>query len=393
MHTSMRRLRAIVFCALLALDGWDTGADSPQAALARQDNSPLIQVAILIDTGDNMSPIIEQAQGQIWQVVGEVGAYRLYGKDPELQMALYEYGNGNIGEQQDYLQMLRPLTHDLDGLSESIFSLYPEEAPQYCGKVIQDAVANLEWSKASDSIKLIFIAGAGAFDLGPVDYRRACRDAADQGIRIYMLYCGAPEDADAAGWELAAKTTGMTFQAVNAHFTDNVRQAPQDKRILELGVNLNHTYIPYGFYGLLAFNNQFVQDENAGDISPQAAILRTFAKATPQYRNPEWDLVDALAAGLVEINPLDVSDLPENLQKMMPQQRQAYVDAIGRQRNAIQRQIKQLRLQRKQFLTDAGVVTDPARQDGFAGALIKFLRAQAGRKNYIIGNSADPSLN
>jgi len=383
----MRKFVTFVFCALVALGGWGTGADSSHAAFARQDNSPLIQVAILIDTGDGMLPVIEQARAQIWQVVSEVGSYRLYGKDPELQIALYEYGNGDAGSPQNYLQMLQPLTSDLDSISKSIFSLTSDDAPQYCGKVIQDAVDNLDWSSASDSIKLIFIAGAGAFDLGPVDYRNACRIADELGIMVYMLYCGDPDDGDAAGWDLAAKNTGMTFQTVNINFSDDVLEAPQDKRISEQGVNLNNTYIPYGFEGQLALDNQLVQDENADNTSPHASILRALAKASPQYRNPEWDLVDAVATGLVEIESLDTSDLPEKLQKMMPQQRQAYVNAIGRQRSALQRQIKQLLLQRKQFLTDAGVETDPAQQDSFAGSLIKFIRDQAGRKNYIIGTS------
>ncbi|MCP4709514.1 MAG: hypothetical protein GY869_12880 [Planctomycetes bacterium] len=381
----MRKLTLYFFCALVALGGWGIGADSPHAAFARQDNSPLIQVAILLDTGAGMAPVIEQTQGQIWQIVNEVSTYRLYGKDPELQIALYEYGSGNVGAQQNYLQMLQSLTGDLDSVSESIFSLNSEDAPQYCGTVIQDAVDNLDWSTASDSIKLIFIAGAGAFDLGPIDYHSACRVAADLEIMVYMLCCG--DGSDAAGWDLAAKNTGMTFQVVNGEYSDDVLEAPQDNRISELGTNLNNTFIPYGFNGQLALNNQRVQDENAGNASRHTSILRVLAKASPQYRNPQWDLVDAVAIGLVEIDTLDASDLPDKLQTMMPQQRKAYINAIGRQRSALQRQIKQLRLQRKQFLTDAGIEADPAQRDSFGGALIKFIRDQAGRKNYIIGAS------
>jgi len=283
--------------------------------------------------------------------------------------------------------MLQPMTTDLDSVSEGIFSLYPEDAPSYCGAVIQDAVDNLDWSAAADSIKIIFIAGQGAFDLGPVDYRSACRAAAELDIMVYMLYCGEPDDDGAAGWELAAKTTGITFQVVSANFTDDILEAPQDQRISELGVNLNNTYIPYGFDGQLALNNQLVQDENADNVSPQASILRILAKSAPQYRNPKWDLVDAVTTGLVDIGALDNAALPEKLQKMMPQQRQAYVDAIGRQRSALQRQIKQLRLQRKQFLTDTGVETDITQQDSVTGVMIKIIRDQAGRKNYIIGPS------
>jgi len=383
----MRKLTLYFFCALVALGGWGAGADSPHAVFARQDNSPLIQIAFLIETSDNMAPVIEQAQAQIWQVVSEVSAYRLYGKDPELQIALYEYGNGNAGMQQYYLRMLQPLTGDLDSVSDSIFSLNSDDAAPYCGAVIQNAIDHLDWSADSDSIKLIFIAGVGPFDLGPVDYRNACRSAANLGVMVTMLYCGDPDEANAAGWNLAAKTAGLTNQTVNGNFSDDVRPAPQDNRISEQGANLNNTYIPYGFDGQLALNNQLVQDENAANASPQASILRALAKASPQYQNAQWDLVDAVALGLVEIDSLDVSELPEKLQKMMPQQRQAYVSAIGRQRNALQRQIKQLCLQRKQFLTDAGVETDPAQQDSLAGASIKFIREQAGRKNYIINPS------
>ena len=57
---------------------------------------PLIQMAILLDTSSSMDGLINQAKSQLWKVVNEFISSKKQGQRPELQVALYEYGNSNL---------------------------------------------------------------------------------------------------------------------------------------------------------------------------------------------------------------------------------------------------------------------------------------------------------
>ena len=93
MNTTMRKvLASFTLCCLIVGTGWGIGTSTQLDDSPYIDQKPTIQIAILLDTGKGMSGLIEQAQKQIWQVVNELTSYRQYGKTPQLQLSLFEYG-------------------------------------------------------------------------------------------------------------------------------------------------------------------------------------------------------------------------------------------------------------------------------------------------------------
>ncbi|HZI16949.1 MAG TPA: VWA domain-containing protein, partial [Myxococcus sp.] len=58
-----------------------------------EQGQPLIQIALLLDTSGSMDGLLDQARTQLWNIVNRFSRTRKNGVAPQLQLALYVYGN------------------------------------------------------------------------------------------------------------------------------------------------------------------------------------------------------------------------------------------------------------------------------------------------------------
>ena len=128
-------------------------------ALEAKNERPLVQIALLLDTSNSMDGLIDQAKGQLWKIVNEFINARQNGQRPQLQVALYEYGNNGLSAAKGYIRQVQPFTTDLDKISEELFKLKTNGGEEYCGWVIQTALESLAWSGSRHDFRAIFIAG------------------------------------------------------------------------------------------------------------------------------------------------------------------------------------------------------------------------------------------
>ncbi|MGY8915049.1 MAG: hypothetical protein ACKVJF_08195, partial [Flavobacteriales bacterium] len=80
---------------------------------------PTVKIALLLDTSNSMDGLINQAKAQLWDVVNKFG-YVKCGNDarPQLQIAIYEYGNDNLSSNEGYIRQVIGFSSDLDEISE-----------------------------------------------------------------------------------------------------------------------------------------------------------------------------------------------------------------------------------------------------------------------------------
>src|SRR5207253_564246 len=95
--------------------------------------------------------------------------------------------------------------------------------------------------------------------------------------------------------------------------------APQDAELAKLGAQLNTTYVGYGQGGQAAVARQAKMDKAAEAAAPAALAERTVSKGSVNYRNDDWDLVDAVKDG----KKVKTEDMPVEMQKMDEKQRDA----------------------------------------------------------------------
>lgn len=376
-------LSSTVSVVLLALLGvfspvWASG----QAAQAEKKvEKPLVQLAILLDTSGSMDGLIEQAKTQLWKIVNELATGKQNGIAPDLEVALYEYGKDSLPASEGYLRMISPLSGDLDKISEELFKLRTNGGSEYCGQVIRESTRDLKWSHKADDLKIIFIAGNEEFTQGGVDYKVSCKDAIAKGIIVNTIFCGPYKEGVDTFWKSGAELADGKYMNIDQNQQLAHIDAPQDKQIIALGQKLNSTYIAYGAKGGESKKRQEVQDSNAASASPASMVQRSVTKSKANYSNVQWDMVDGVAAGSVDVDKMDEQSLPEEMRKMSKEERKKYVAQKAEERKKIQAEIDKLNKERDAYV--AKQRTTKAGQATLDEAIVNVMRQQAKKKNFV----------
>jgi hypothetical protein len=342
-----------------------------------------VQIALLLDTSNSMDGLIDQAKTQLWKVVNTFIDARRDGEAPFVEVALYEYGNNNQHIGNHYIRQVQPLTRDLDELSRQLFALRTNGGDEYCGAVIQRALADLSWDANPATYKAVFIAGNEPFTQGTVDPRQACRDALSKGVIVNTIHCGPRQDGISGSWHEGAALAGGVFMIIDQDSAVRHIPAPQDKKITELGIELNKTYLGYGKLRQEAAMKQTMADRDAtANAAAGAAVERAVSKASANYHNSSWDLVDAIRENKVDPAKLEAADLPESLQGLSVDELKARVQEAATRRVAIQSEIDTLNKERTAF-----VDAERAKQASGAGktldeVMVETTRSQAAALGY-----------
>lgn len=331
-------------------DGWEVpNVTSDNKRSVVDDGKPVIQVALLLDTSGSMDPLIDQAKTELWSIVNKLGKARYKGQQPTIEVALYEYGKSSLSSGQGYIQQLSPFTHDLDGLSETLFALQTNGGEEYCSWAIRSALEGLSWKKREGSLRMIFIAGNEPFNQGPVQPTTAFAQASEDGVLVYPILCAAGSYGDRDSWVQAATLAHTDLKVIDHTKTVSIPKTPYDEKLAKLGENLNSTYVAYGEIGQAKAARQIAQDSNMAKVSEAAMAERSVSKASMSYRNEEWDIVDRYKAGGASA-PLPEAELPAQMKGMSPKEQEAYVTGLSEKRETIQKDIRDLSVKREAYL-------------------------------------------
>ncbi len=344
--------------------------------------APVIQLALLLDTSSSMSGLIEQAKAQLWRVVNEFIAAKQDGKTPVVQVALYEYGNNRLPAASKWIRQVQPLTRDLDKLSQGLFALRSSTVSggnEYCGAAIFQASRSLDWHPSPTIYKAIFIAGNESFSQGPVAPIEACKDAITRGVIVNTIHCGSESVGIERGWKEGALRADGEFMFIDHNQVVAHIDAPQDEAIVRLNRQLNDTYIAFGL-GADAFKaNQAAQDSNAAGIAQSNLARRARTKASANYYNAAWDIVDASKESTFRWAEVDKRQLPTELQSLSTDELKDHVAKKSTERDALKAEILALTAERETYVARKRL--ELGRDDRSLGdAVTKVVRKQAAMK-------------
>ena len=210
----------------------------------------------------------------------------------------------------------------------------------------------------------------------------ASAGAIGRDIMVNAIYCGGLNDSDAESWRQVARLADGQFAAIDHQHGTVVVQTPFDAKLTELSAELNGTYLAFGARAAWAGENQLRQDANAIGLNFEAAAARAFCKANTLYDNSSWDLVDAVRQQKLVLAELAEEDLPEAMQMMTVDERKSHVAAMGKNRGAIQKEINDLSLRRRQFIGEERQRQDLDTSNSFDDAMSRAIRSQAVTKGY-----------
>lgn len=365
----------------------DSGKDETSLSQSVENNSnisePKIEIAILLDSSNSMDGLIEQTRTKIWKVINAVSNVTKNGKKPIFQVSLYHYGNTSLPSTEGFQRMLNELTTDLDVVSEKLFSIQTNGGEEYAGWVIESATQDLQWSDNPNDFRVIFIAGNEPFNQGNRDWQKAINTAVKKDILVNTIYCGLPENAESSLWVKAADMGKGNFFNINQNQKFVNIPSPYDKQITDLNQSLNQTYIPYGNEGNIGYERQQQQDVNAMSSQNSEAVLnRAVTKTTSNYRNSNWDLVDAFTDKVADLTTLDKDSLPQNMRSMTIEERVKYIEKIKEEREEISKQIADLSQKRDEYIRKN--IPSSSQENSLDTLMINTLKKQLSAKGFIL---------
>jgi hypothetical protein len=369
---------------------------APSPSLLTASTAPAkkkIKLALLLDTSNSMDGLIDQARAQLWKIVNELALAKCDGEKPELEIALYEYGNDGLSEEKGFIRQVSAFTNDLDLISEKLFSLKTNGGQEYCGYVISSASKQLEWNTASEDLQLIFIAGNESFQQRPAlsyvsakysgqDADAACHLAKEKNIVVNTIYCGDHDRGISEGWKLGATATNGSYMSIEQDRKTVYIETPYDDKIAALNDQLNSTYVSYGAEGEYKKSNQIKQDKNASGYGNANIVNRIVSKTSGVYITESWDLVDASKQKKFEISKLEDSELPAELRGKTVEQKKEYVKLKTQEREAVISQIGALNVKRSAYIAEKTKEMGTADQS-LDAAMIKAIRTTAAEKNFV----------
>lgn len=352
-----------------------------QAILApeKKDNN-VVKIALLLDTSNSMDGLINQAKSQLWDIVNKFSYVRCGNEPrPDLQIALYEYGNDNLSAKEGYIRQVIGFSNDLDEISEKLFSLTTNGGEEYCGTVIHTSLKQLDWGKNPDNLKMIFIAGNEPFTQGKLNYKDAVTNAKEKDVVVNTIFCGNYQQGISTNWKDGAKRTGGEYIAIDHNRQVVQIDTPYDDIIIKLNSKLNTTYISYGSLGQRKMRLQSKQDDNAAELEEAVVVKRAVSKSSRLYSNSSWDLVDASKDKEFDVSKVDKKQLPKELQNKSTAEIKKHIALKKTERTKIQKEIKELNAKREAYIAKNQKGDSKGELEN---AMFNAIKKQAASKNY-----------
>lgn len=381
MKTSIKILSTIVILALLAFTPKEISdtSDNITTLDGQHPSSSNIKVALLLDTSNSMDGLIDQAKAQLWDIVNELSYAKYGGENPELRIALYEYGNDGLEASDGYIRKVIDFSSDLDLISKKLFSLTTNGGSEYCGQVIKTSLNDLKWGKNKRDLNLIFIAGNEEFTQGRVSYKSAASDANEKNVTVNTIFCGDYQNGVSGKWRDGATRTGGDYFAIDHNREQIYIVTPFDDVIIRLNTALNNTYIYYGSQGYSKSVMQSTQDSNAAELAEEVVVKRAVSKSSRIYNNASWDLVDASKDKSFKYDKIEKKSLPKELRGKSTSEIKLYVEKQAKKRTEIQNEINELNAKRKQYIAEKQKDNE---EENLENAMIKTIKKQAKSRNY-----------
>ena len=348
--------------------------------LANNKNKQTIKVALLLDTSNSMDGLINQAKTQLWEIVNEL-SYAKYGiQKPDLEIALYEYGNDHLESSDGFVRQVLAFNSDLDEISEKLFSLTTNGGKEYCGQVISASLKELAWGENNNDLRLIFIAGNEPFTQGKINYKEAISDAKEKDVIINTVFCGNYTQGISEMWKEGANLGGGDYMTINQNKKVIHIITPYDNDIIILNKKLNKTYIYFGNKGAVQYEKQAMQDKNATKFSSSVSVGRAISKSNRFYKNSSWDLIDKSEDEIIDYSEIKRIDLPKDLQKMSDIELKGHVEKLREERLLIKKRVNQLDKKRRTFI--AKKQQESTKENELESVIINAIKKQAIKKNY-----------
>jgi Mg-chelatase subunit ChlD len=350
---------------------------------------PTIELVFVIDTTGSMGGLIEGAKQKIWSIVNEV---MKSSAKPEVRIGLVAYRDHGDA----YITQVLPVTRDLDKVYNTLMAYKAEgggDTPEDVRQALADGVHKVGWSPRSANIaQILFLVGDAPphDDYGnEPDTIVSASEAVKAGITVNTIQCGNLQGTDVVWQRISRAGEGQYFAIAQDGGVVAVA-TPFDAELSQLGTKVGGTYLAYGGgmggMGGGAFRASKVADQKilegkVASAAPTAARAdRAFNKAINAAAFDENDLIQGVENGTVKLGTLKQDELPDELQKLSPDERKKVIASKIEERKKIRDQILELSKKRDAFILEESKKQSAKKPEGFDEAVNAALKVQIARK-------------
>ncbi len=329
--------------------------DPPPPVLPSNDTKPKVEAVFVLDTTGSMGGLIQAAKDKIWSIASSMAQAQ---PTPEIRLGLVAYRDR--GDQ--YVTKVVNLSTDLDSLHATLMDFKADgggDGPESVNQALDDAVNRISWSQDPQTYKVVFLVGDAPPHMDyqdDVKYPVTLAKAKDKGILVNSIQCGVQTDTTSAWQRIAQLGNGQYFQ-VSQDGGAVALATPYDARLAEVAAKMDATRLGYGSAGELA-EAKAKQDaaskvHSTASVESQArrAVFNSSKAGQDNFLGGK-DLVEDVKSGRVDPAKLAPAALPAPVQVLAPEERQAFIEETGKQREILKKEAEDLSRQRNDYLRD-----------------------------------------
>jgi len=241
-----------------------------------------------------MDQLILKAKSQFWRLANYLGTATKKEKKPTVEFSIIIYGLDN---EEGLSRVLTDFNSDLDSVAMNLHEIEIGGSTEHCWTTIGIALDRLNWSKRKDDLKLIIIAGNESFNQEQINSEPIIDQAKRMNVVINTIYCNPTvQDSTSNEWKTAAKQANGNYFSISLNDSLNLKDNFLHKQLSDFNEKLNETYVPFGPAGQRGYHRMVLQDKNSKMAGIPFFRERVIFKAGDSFKNPAWDLVDAIKA-------------------------------------------------------------------------------------------------
>jgi Mg-chelatase subunit ChlD len=366
----MLRIRSLWLAAPLAV----LGLALPARADDKPARKPVVEVVFCLDTTGSMGGLIEGAKQKIWSICNQIANGK---PTPDLKVGLVAFRDRGDA----YITKVFDLSDDLDAIHGHLKGFKAEgggDIPESVNQALDDAVNKIKWSTDNKTLRIIFLVGDAPPHMDypdDVKYPVSCEKAARKGIIINTIQCGGDPQCTRFWKDICAKAEG-NFVQIAQDGGVAVVATPFDKRLGEINGEMARSTLAYGHAEQRKLDR--AKSEAAAGLAPEAAAARVAFQAK-NAQAATYDLLDNIKQKKVQLKDLKEEELPEELKKLKPAEREAYLKKLEEKRQALRKEALELDKKRSDYIVAEQKKQAQKGQAGFDNQVLDILRKQAAK--------------
>lgn len=304
-----------------------------------------LDIVFCLDLSGSTNGLIDNVRENIWGIVNMTAQFQ---PSQKLRIGVVGYSRPSFGKINYYIKILSQLTGDFDQMQFELYKLRSEieKGDQFVSNALETALTQMRWSKSDGAVKIIFLIGNGSLSTGTTDYRSVAGEIVEQGIHLIPVYClRSKPTPDQDAWQQLGRISGFDCEKIVVVKRDPLlKQLPDQEKITNLNKRLDQLMVPVSNDGLEICTAIKSCDSRAMLYHPVSYENRLYYRISDALlqQTLKWDLVAGDFQSLSLEKQYNPELFPDSLKNIPQQKLIEKIEASKTERSKIINELKKM---------------------------------------------------